>query len=209
MLIEGYDDGPLVAGESLPARPGFWSNHLMGMCGRGAGAGRPVPEWFGDDGADTDAMSEILFDPGHWPVLRVPASDGSGIVVIYRNLVGDHGIDYLLTRPGRSRAQRIAGGEGVLSGSGLTWRELVRIADTPAPGADGAEDSAARLLLILPLLDDLDVPEGAKAGLSAALTAVGAPQDTAPSTAERLLAHLMRRPRHDAAWGSPLSGSRA
>ncbi|MFB6580667.1 hypothetical protein ACFCYC_25235 [Streptomyces sp. NPDC056402] len=197
MLLKGYDDGPLVAGESLLARPGFWSNYLMEMCGEGASAVRPVPEWFGDDGADTDALSEVLFDPEGWPVFRVPAENGPGVVVIYRNLVGDYGTDYLLTHPGR----------GDLSGTGLTWHELVRLADSPPSAAEGVEDTAARLLLLLPLLTDSDVPESAPARVSAALTSVGAPQETAFSTAQHLLAHLTRRPRHDPAWGSPLSGS--
>ncbi|MFE6957285.1 hypothetical protein [Streptomyces sp. NPDC057696] len=205
MLIKGYD-GPLVAGESLLARPGFWSNHLMPLCGDGAGAERPAPEWFGDDGADTDALSETLFDPERWPVFRVPAADGPGAIVVYRNLPGDNGIDYLLTHPGRSRAQQIASWEGDLSGTGLTWLELVRIADNPATAADGAEDPDTRLLLVLPLLDDLDVPEAAPARLSAALASAGAPQDTAPNTGECLLAHLTRGSRHDPTWGSPLSG---
>ncbi|MGW0789151.1 hypothetical protein ACWD04_13055 [Streptomyces sp. NPDC002911] len=205
MLIEGYDDGPLTAGEPLLTRPGFWSNHLLAMCGAGTGAERPVPEWFGDDGADTDACAEILFDPEGWPVFRVPAADGPGAVVVYRNLVGDHGTDYLLTRPGRSYAQRIAGGYGEFSGSGLTWHELIRMADSPAPGADGVEDSAARLLLVLPLLDGLDVPETGQARLSDALTAAGAPQATAPNTAKRLLTHLVGRRWHDLTWDSPLS----
>ncbi|MFJ5220468.1 hypothetical protein ACIP98_38015 [Streptomyces sp. NPDC088354] len=207
MLIEGYDDGPLVAGESLLARPGFWSNYLLAMCSDGSSAARPVPEWFGDDGADTDALSEILFDPERWPVFRVPAADCPGAVVIYRNLVGDYGIDYLFTHPGRSYAQQIASWEGDLSGTGLTWHELVRIADTPSPAAEGVEDTAARLLLVLPLLADPDVPEEAPARLSAALTSAGAPQDTASNTAEHLLTRLTRRSRHDPAWGSPLSGS--
>jgi hypothetical protein len=207
VLIKGYDDAPLVAGESLLARPGFWSNYLMAMCGGGAGVERPVPEWFGDDGADADALSEVLFDPERWPVFRVPAADGPGAVVVYRNLAGDYGIDYLLTHPGRSYAQQIASWEGDLSGTGLTWLELVRIADNPAPAADGAENPDARLLLVLPLLNDLDVSEAAPARLSAALAAAGAPQDTAPNTAEHLLTHLMRRSRHDPTWGSPLSGN--
>ncbi|WP_037627879.1 hypothetical protein [Streptomyces aureus] len=206
MLIKGYDDGPLVAGESLPARPGFWSNYLM-MCCDGASATRPVPEWFGDDGADTDALSEVLFDPERWPVFRVPAEDGPGAVVIYRNLVGDYGIDYLLTHPGRSHARQVASWEEELSGTGLMWDELVRLADSPSPGAEGVEDTAARLLLLLPLLADSEVPEPAPVRLSAALTSVGAPQDTAFSTAEHLLAHLTRRSHHDPTWASPLSGS--
>ncbi|MCX4967377.1 hypothetical protein OHA98_21950 [Streptomyces sp. NBC_00654] len=207
MLIKGYDDGPLVAGESLLARLGFWSNYLLAMCSDGACAERPAPEWFGDDGADADAMSDVLFDPEHWPVFRVPAEDGPGAVVIYRNLVGDYGTDYLLTHPDRRYAQQIADWEGDFSGMGLTWRELVRMADNPSAAAEGVQDTAARLLLILPLLTDPDLPEAAPARLTAALTAVGAPQDTASTTAEHLLAHLERRSRHDPAWESPLSGS--
>lgn len=206
MLIKGYD-GPLVAGESLLARRGFWANYLMAICGDGTSAARPSPEWFGDDGADTDALSELLFGSERWPVFRIPASVGPGAVVIYRNFVGEYGIDYLLTHPGRSYPQQIASWEGEFSGTGLTWHEVVRIADNPSSAAEGVEDPAARLLLVLPLLNDLDVPEAASARISAALVSAGAPQDTASGTAEHLLAQLTRRSRHDPAWGSPLSGS--
>lgn len=208
MLIKGYDDGPLVAGEALLDRPGFWSNHLMPVCGGGASAARPGPEWFGDDGADADALSEVLFDPERWPVFRVPAEDGPGVVVIHRNMIGEYGIDYLLTHAGRSHAQQVASWEGDLSGVGLTWEELVRLADSPSPSpvAEGVQDTAARLLLVFPLLADSEVPEPAPARVSAALISVGAPPATASSTAEHLLSHLTRRSRHDPAWGSPLSG---
>ncbi|MFI8437977.1 hypothetical protein ACIGJO_30390 [Streptomyces sp. NPDC079020] len=207
MLIKGYDAGPLVPGESLSARPGFWSNYLLAMCSDGECTERPVPEWFGDDGADSDALSEVLFDPERWPVFRVPAEEGPGVVVIYRNLDDDYGTDYLLTRRGRSSVRRIAGWDGDSSGTGLTWRELIRIADSPPSAAEGVQDTATRFLLVLPLLTDPDVPEAASARLTAALTAVGAPQDTAANTAEHLLAHLTRRSRHDPTWASPLSGS--
>lgn len=204
MLIKGYDDGPLVAGEPFMTRPGFWSNHLMAMCDDGAG--RPVPEWFGDDGADADALSEVLFDPGHWPVFRIPAAEGPGVVVVYRNQPGDYGIDYLLTPPGRSSTKQLVHWEGDLAENGLTWHELARLADTPVPDAEGAADPAARLLLVLPLLNDLDLPADAPARLGAALAAAGSPQETVTHTAESLLTHLMGRSRHDADWGSPLSG---
>ncbi|GAA3482727.1 hypothetical protein [Streptomyces yanii] len=207
MLIKGNDDGPLVAGELLLARPGFWSNYLLAMCSDGACAERPVPEWFGDDGADADALGEVLFDPEHWPVFRVPAEDGPGAVVIYRNLVGDYGTDYLLTHPGRTYAQQIASWEGDFSGIGLTWHELIHVADNPSSTAEGVQDTSARLLLVLPLLTDPDLPEAAPGRLTAALTVVGAPQNTASVTAEHLLAHLTRRSRHDPTWKSPLSGS--
>ncbi|MFJ8870105.1 hypothetical protein ACIRD6_30615 [Streptomyces sp. NPDC102473] len=206
MLTGRYDDAPLDAGEALLARPGFWSNHLSAVCADGAGDVRPVPEWFGEDTADADALSDILFDPARWPVFRLPGADGSEVVVVFRNLVGDHGTDFLLVPPGRSRAQQIATGEEELSARGLTWRELVRIADSPAPEAGGIDDPAARLLLLLPLFNDLEVPEGAPARLSAALTAIGAAQHIAPSAAEHLLAGLSGRVWHDSAWRSPLSG---
>ncbi len=207
MLIEGYDADALVAGESLLARPGFWSNYLLAMCSDGGCSQRPVPEWFGDDGADADALSEALFDPERWPVFRVSAETGPGAVVIYRNLDGDYGTDYLLAHPGRSYVQQIASWDGDFRGTGLPWRELVRIADSPSSGVEGVQDTAARLLLLLPLLTDPDVPDEAAAMLTSALTVVGAPQDTASTTAEHLLAHLSRRSLHDPTWESPLSGT--
>lgn len=207
MLIKGYDIGPLVAGESLLGCPGFWSNYLLAMCSDGGCAERPVPEWFGEDGADADALSEVLFDSERWPVFRVPAEDGPGVVVIYRNLDGDYGTDCLLTHPGRSYVEQIASWDGDFSGTGLTWRELIRIADSPSFAAEGVQDTAIRFLLLLPLLTDLDVPEAASARLITALAVVGAPQVTASITAEHLLAHLAQRSRHDPTWASPLSGS--
>ncbi|MFD9286829.1 hypothetical protein ACFWBV_00605 [Streptomyces sp. NPDC060030] len=208
MLIEGYDHAPLVAGERLLSRPGFWSNHLMAMCGGEPGAPRPVPEWFGDDGADVDALSETLFGSGQWPVFRLPFADGPGVVAVYRNRVGDHGIDYLLVQPGRSIPRSLGSWEENLSGTGLTWHELLRIADGPSLSPEGVKDPAARLLLLLPLLSDPDVPRAAPARLRTALVSAGAPQDTAGGTAARLLAHLTGRPGHDRTWASPLSGSR-
>ncbi|MER5961366.1 hypothetical protein [Streptomyces sp. NPDC002057] len=207
MLIEGYDVGPLVPGESLLVHRGFWSNYLLSMCSDGRCAERPVPEWFGEDGADADVLSEILFDPERWPVFRVLAEGGPGAVVIYRNLDGDYGTDYLRTCPGGSYVEQIASWDGDFSGTGLTWHELIRMADSPSLAAEGVQDTATRFLLLLPLLTDPDVQETASARLIAALTAVGAPQDTVSIAAEHLLAHLTRRSRHDPTWASPLSGS--
>lgn len=147
MLITGYDVGPLVPGEPLLLHPGFWSNYLLAMCSDGGCAERPVPEWFGEDGADADALSEVLLDPEHWPVFRMPAEDGPGAVVIYRNLDGDYGTDYLLTHPDRSYAQQIASWDGDFSGTGLTWHELIRIADSPFLTDEGVQDTATRFLL--------------------------------------------------------------
>ncbi|MGW3266314.1 hypothetical protein [Streptomyces sp. NPDC001056] len=203
MLIEGYDDEPLVAGEPLVTRPGFWANHLWGPCCREAGG---EPEWFGDDGADVDAMSEVLMDPGRWPVFRLPIEGGYEAVVIYRNLVGDYGVDYLLVHPDRRITRHIASWCGELEGDTLTWHELVRVVDGPGSVAEGVRDPAARLLLLLPLLAGHPLPDEAPARLRSALIAAGVPRDIAPVTAEHLLEHAAGSVWHDPAWGSPLSG---
>ncbi|MFD7643450.1 hypothetical protein ACFV4P_22665 [Kitasatospora sp. NPDC059795] len=87
MLIKGYDYGPLVAGDGLLERAGFWSNHLLAMCRFTSGETRPAPEWFGDDGADTDALAEVLLDDQAWPAFRIPFQGGHSAVVVYRNLI--------------------------------------------------------------------------------------------------------------------------
>ncbi|MFF7384816.1 hypothetical protein [Streptomyces griseoluteus] len=144
MLIKGYAVSRLVAGESLLAHLGFWSNYLLSMLAMGGCAERPVPEWFGDDGADVDTLSEIPFDPELWPAFRVVAEDGPGAVVIYRNLDGDYGTDYLLTHPGRSYAEQIDSLDGDFNGTGLTWRELIPLTDRPLqPMASRALPSAS------------------------------------------------------------------
>ncbi|MGA5261980.1 hypothetical protein ACPCI0_17225 [Streptomyces griseoincarnatus] len=64
MRIEGYEAGPLAAGEAMLSRPGFWAHHLLGICGDWRGAERPGPESFGGDGADVDALADTLLDLG-------------------------------------------------------------------------------------------------------------------------------------------------
>lgn len=206
MRIEGYEDGPLVAGEPLVTRPGFWSSHLWGPCCRGVGA---EPEWFGDDGADVDALSEVLLDPQRWPVIRVPVEGGHTFVVVYRNFVDDYGVDYLVTHPGWRDARRLAGWEGSLEGETLRWRELIRVASSPGAAAEGIDDPDTRLLLLLPLLSDPAPPDEATETVAAALIAVGAPQGTASATARQMLEFAASGPWHDSAWGPPVTdGSR-
>ncbi|MGW6464052.1 hypothetical protein [Streptomyces rubiginosohelvolus] len=201
MLIEGYGHGPVVAGESLVERRGFWANHLLAMCGDGTCAERAVPEWFGGDGADADALAEVLFDPEHWPVFRVLVPDGHsvpGVVVVYRNLVDEFGVDHL--HGGQDT------GAGLSRLSGLSWQDLNRVADCPEPPAEGVQDVSGRFLLLLPLLSGEWSDEVVRERTVAALVAVGAPEGTVGRAAGHLLGHLERRAVHDSGWGSPLSG---
>ncbi|MFI5823741.1 hypothetical protein ACIA8I_32335 [Streptomyces rishiriensis] len=197
----------MVEGERLLERAGFWSNHLLAMCRFVSGEARPAPEWFGDDGADTDALAEVLLDDQAWPTFRIPFEGGHSAVVVYRNLVGDFGIDYLLTRAGWPRAEELASFDGDWYGPGLSWRDIMHIAETPDLAAVGVHDTAARLLLLLPLLADEELPPDAPARVNAALTAIGAPDDCAQDTADHLLGN--RRPgagRRGGDADSPLSG---
>ncbi|WP_326570903.1 hypothetical protein OG539_37185 [Actinacidiphila glaucinigra] len=213
MLIKGYDHGPLTAGETLADRPGFWANHLLGWCEAGPDGVRPEPEWFGDDGADTDALAGVLYDERAWPVLRVPFGDGHRVVAVFRNLDGDPGLDFLLTHPGWACAETLLSYDGDRSGPGLHWRQLLHVAASvpdggPGHGPDeGLSDPAARLLLLLPVLTD--GPRHAAEAvprIASALTAVGAPQETAALAARCLIGGTEDGIWHDPAWGSPLSG---
>ncbi|MCC8480763.1 hypothetical protein LMJ41_23195 [Streptomyces globisporus] len=201
MLIEGYGHGPVVAGEPLMGRRGFWANHLLALCGDGTCAGRAGPEWFGGDGGDADALAEVLLNPEQWPVFRVLVPDGHlacGVVVVYRNLVDEFGVDYLPGGPGAGLSSGLV--------SGLSWRELTRVADCPEPPADGVQGVSGRFLLLLPLLSGEWPDEVVRERIVAALVAVGAPEGTVGRAAGHLLGHLERRALHDSGWGSPLSG---
>jgi hypothetical protein len=207
MLIRGYEYGPLVPGEALLDRRGLWANHLLGLCRPDSEGSRPGPEWFGDDGADTDAMSEVLMDDQRWPVFRIPFDGGHSILVVYRNLVGDYGVDYLLNHPDWTRPEALASFDGDWSGPGLSWRELMQIADTPDSDSIGVHDPASRLLLLLPALRADRLPSDAETRVGAAPNSIGVPKGTAPDVAERLLEG--RRPTSERATVgvSPLSGT--
>ncbi|MFI9784270.1 hypothetical protein ACIHEI_12315 [Kitasatospora sp. NPDC051984] len=153
-------------------------------------------------------MSEVLMDERAWPVLRVPFGGGHCAVVVYRNLVGDRGVDYLLTQPDWPRAEELAGYDGDWSGPGLSWRDVVHIAETPDPAAPGVQDVEARLLLLLPLLAEDGLPPEAPARVSAALTAVGAPDDSVREAAGQLLRNRRPAARRRGGAESPLSGGR-
>ncbi|GAA2747022.1 hypothetical protein GCM10010440_41160 [Kitasatospora cinereorecta] len=206
VLIKGYDYGPLVAGERLLERAGFWSNHLLATCRFTSGEARPEPEWFGDDGADTDALADVLLDDQAWPTFRIPFQGGHSAVLVYRNLIGDYGIDYLLTQPDWPRTEDLSGFDGAWYGPGLSWRDIVHIAETPDLTAPGVHDTAARLLLLLPLLADDGLPPEARTRVNAALTAIGAPEDSAQDTADHLLRNSRPSARRRGGADSPLSG---
>ncbi|MFD8787300.1 hypothetical protein [Kitasatospora sp. NPDC059599] len=207
MLIDGYDGEPLVAGEDLLARPGFWAAYLLWMCESDEENGEPSAEWFGADAADAGAAYQELTDDGAWPVFRVPFGSGHTAVVVSRNLADDSGTDYVVTHPEWRRHGHLATLDGHQAGPGLSWSELVHIANTPDRGAPGVHDPRARLLLLLPALGDEDAPTDAADVIAEALVRAGAPAGKAPRVAALLLDHpLWEAARWSAPGASPLSG---
>ncbi|MFG2987179.1 hypothetical protein ACGFYQ_39065 [Streptomyces sp. NPDC048258] len=193
MLINGFDDAPLVAGEELVCHPGFWAAHLMWMCDPEEYEGPPTPEWFGADAADADVVSKALVDEDNCPVIRIPFGDGHAAVVINRPHERRGGTQYLVTHPDWGRHGYLAR-IGAYEGPGLSWRELTHIARTPDLEAPGIHDPHARLLLLLPAMSDEEALEDGADVIAEALVQVGAPASRAPRVAELLVDHPMWDP---------------
>ncbi|MER6073644.1 hypothetical protein ABT187_33365 [Streptomyces sp. NPDC001817] len=97
MLINGFENDPLVAGEGLPALPGFWAACLLWLCQ--TEENDPEPAWFGVNAADADAAYEVLTDEKQWPVIRIPFGAGHTVVIVGRNFSEDEGTEYFKPTP--------------------------------------------------------------------------------------------------------------
>ncbi|WP_086822701.1 hypothetical protein [Streptomyces sp. NRRL B-24572] len=207
MLIDGYENDPLVAAEELLLLPGFWAAYLLWMCQ--TEENDPDPLWFGADEADTDAAYEALTDEERWPVFRIPFADNHSVVIVGRNFTEDLGTEYFVSHPEWDRHGYLATIDGHQAGPGLSWRELTHIAGTPDPQAPGIHAPHVRLLLLLPALGDRNLPTDAATLIHNALAQVGIGEDMAPVLADALLRdHPLWEP---AEWAlpslSPLSGT--
>lgn len=78
--MDGFENAPLVAGEEMPALPGFWAAYLMWSSR--TQEYDPVPAWSGVDGADADAACDALSGEDRWPVFRIPSGGGHTAVVL-------------------------------------------------------------------------------------------------------------------------------
>ncbi|MFD3455686.1 hypothetical protein ACFWVC_26360 [Streptomyces sp. NPDC058691] len=173
LKIPGYEDGPLVQGTAYLDDPLFWPVHL-GSCLRDEDAQRAA------FGADWDAATElyrVLSAEREWPVFSVPLSSGHTIHVVYRNIEGDRGVDYLIHHPAWSAAETLAVDDGHFMGPGLAWPELLSTARQPV--TEGIADPDARLLLLFPTLGDARLPDDAAVALTTALTALTVIEETA------------------------------
>jgi hypothetical protein len=112
-----------------------------------------------------------VFDYDHWPVFTVPLRSTGNVHIIYRNLDGDMGMDYVLTHPDWPHDLHLAAVEGCFIGPGLSWPELITIANQPPVSGNGALlDASSRLLMLLPALGDAYLPDTAVLTVAAALS---------------------------------------
>ncbi|MFJ8474999.1 hypothetical protein [Kitasatospora sp. NPDC094011] len=186
MLIPGYENDPLAIGEELVHLPGFWAAYLLWLA-EGEDLD-PEPALFGADGADVDAAYERLSDPTAWPTIRLSMQHGHSVLIVHRNFVEDGGVDYYVAHPDWDRPRSLARIDGHFAGPGLAWCELVHVARHLGDGP-GITDPDARLLLLLPILGDVDLPADATATVADALAAIGAPPESTAALAEALLDH--------------------
>ncbi|MFF0017719.1 hypothetical protein [Streptomyces sp. NPDC005374] len=166
LKIPGYEDGPLVHGTPYLDDPLFWPVHL-GASLLGEDAQRTA------FGADWDAAMElyrVLSAEREWPVFSLPLLSGHTIHVVYRNIEGDRGVDYLIHHSAWSAAETLAVDDGHFMGPGMAWPELLSAARQSA--TEGVEDPDARLLLLFPTLGDAQLPDDAPVALTTALTAL-------------------------------------
>ncbi|MEU8659837.1 hypothetical protein [Actinoplanes philippinensis] len=201
MLINGYEENPIVAGEDLVTLPGFWAAYSAWIREQDV----PLHERFGVDGTDVDAADEALMNEEAWPAFRIPFSDGHTAVVVYANYPEDDGnaaIDYFVTHADWDRHGYLATVDGHPAGPGLAWRELVHIARTPDPAAPGIQNPHARLLLLLPASGDQDTPADAIETIAEALLWAKVPAGDTERMARQMLDHPMFPA---ARWAMPAS----
>ncbi|MDO0916147.1 hypothetical protein QQM39_36565 [Streptomyces sp. DT2A-34] len=198
----------IAPAEQLLGTPGFWPAFYAPVRDEFVAD----PEVFGADSADVDEAAEALYGAEQiWPAFRIPMAGGHVLWIVHRNFPDDSGTDFLIAHPDWDRHACLASLDGHYSGPGLSWPELVAVAESAPADAAGVVDSGLRLLLLLPAFGDAEVPEAeAVARISGALRAVGVAEDAAPDVAERLLDHqFWDGPTWAVRGRSPLSGTTA
>lgn len=191
VLIAGYENDPLVDGAPFLMESLFWPTYLVSTVA--IYDDTMVNAAFGVDHEDVMSYYRRLTNKSRWPVFRIGLRDGHEIDVIYRNLDGDMGIDFVLCRTGGEHPLHLAALEGHHSGPGLSWPELVAGATFPDVSY-GVVEPDARLLLLLPAFGDADPPETAAVMVATALASRGA-RSGAAALAEALLADSELWPR--------------
>ncbi|MFI7576540.1 hypothetical protein [Micromonospora sp. NPDC049497] len=171
VMIPGYEDLPLVDGVHLLGDARFWPTYLSASMASGDDS--LVTAAFEVDQADCWDYFRRLTDPEAWPVFRLGLRDGHEIDIVYRNVPGAGGTEFVMCRPGGEYKVDLANVGGHEFLPGLSWPELIAAASW-STASYGVIEPDARLLLLLPAFGDADLPAGAAAKVAAALKKCGA-----------------------------------
>lgn len=173
--LAGYTDRG-VDGSPMLTRPGFWAVHLLPVLE--AELDEEYAELFGVGVRDMRGTYRRLTDDAAWPVFPVPLGDGQVVAAVYRNVVEEEDLDFLLVPQDGSDCVALAV-------PGLSWAQL-------CAAAERADDPATALLLLAPALgDDAALEPSVVAALTGALNAVGVAGD-AEEIATRMAGALLR-----------------
>jgi hypothetical protein len=177
MNISGYQDTfpdgidlekLLVDGWDLVTGPAFWAAHLL----RQGYDEDVILPGFGVEEPAAQEVFDRLAEADRWPAFRIEVDPQRSLVVVYRNLAEDAGVDYLLESAGRD-AVLLSALEGSFRGPGISWLEILRV--SRRSGADGID--GRKLLLLWPMSGDTAAVPNAGPVVAEALREVGAAGD--------------------------------
>ncbi|MEU0434186.1 hypothetical protein ABZ153_21575 [Streptomyces sp. NPDC006290] len=202
VIPEYYEDVELVAGEQLAGDPAFWLAHvLLTMGDQGE-----QPDRYGVASSAYDAMEDRLGDTEQpWPVLRVPFDGGHTAYVVYANSEDMSDIEFFVRHPAWGRLGFLGDCGGDHAGPGLSWNELTTLAASTPDGGEGLSDPSQRLLLLLPMLGDADMPEETTDVVARALVHCGIRADAAHELAAAVLPDPGQEPRWTVTDDSPIA----
>ncbi|MGW5328894.1 hypothetical protein [Streptomyces sp. NPDC004014] len=183
-IPEYLEDCELVAGEDLAREPAFWLAHLMLTVGDPS----EDPERYGVDASVYEKMVERLSNPEDpWPVLRVPFEGGHTAYAVYANFDDANNVDFFVRHPQWGRLGYLGQCGADEAGPGLSWTELATLAEAAQDSSEGLTDSSQRLLLLLPMLGDAEMPSEARHMVGQALIRCGIRSDSADELATVLV----------------------
>ncbi|MFI8392915.1 hypothetical protein [Streptomyces sp. NPDC085540] len=169
-IPEYLQDCELVAGEDLARDPAFWLAHVLLTMGD---PGEPT-EPYGVDTSVYDEMVDRLGDPEQpWPVLRVCFDGGHTAYAVYANWEDQNNVDFFIRHAEWGRLGHLGQRGADEAGPGLSWTELLTLATSTQGGHEGLTNPSERLLLLLPMLGDADMPAEARGTVARALSNCG------------------------------------
>ncbi|MFF3085538.1 hypothetical protein ACFVRB_10875 [Streptomyces nojiriensis] len=183
-IPEYLQDCELAASENLAKDPAFWLAHVLLTMGD---PGEPA-EPYGVDASAYDAMVDRLGDPERpWPVLRVCFDGGHTVHAVYANWEDENNVEFFVRHPGWGRLGHLGQCGADEARPGLSWPELLALATGTREGGEGLTDPSERLLLLLPMLGDADMPGEAYGTVARALSHCGIRPEAAGALAAMLL----------------------